>query len=296
VNAPVHGLSAAALEIIADSVGRVDPDTIERVGGGSINRSYRLTTLRGTAYLLKTNVSSALPMFEAEREGLQALRLADAIRVPEPIQASVGGDRAFLLLEYIELGHKTAAAARACGHALALLHRQTKPRYGWHRANTIGSTEQVNDWSDNWIEFFRDRRLARQLQLAADNGIDATIRAAGRQLLERMEEFFTDYTPVASLLHGDLWGGNWGATYGEEPVIFDPATYYGDRETDIAMTKLFGGFGSGFYAAYNEAWPLDAGFQRRCDLYNLYHVLNHYNLFRGGYQYQVSELLDKLLA
>lgn len=296
MNIPVHDIPAAALEIVADSVGRIDTDTIEIVGGGSINRSYRIATLGGAVYLLKTNVRSALAMFEAEREGLEALRRADAIRVPEPIRASVGGDRAFLLLEYVELGHKTALAARACGHALALLHRQTKPQFGWHRANTIGRTEQLNDWSDDWVGFFRDARLGYQLRLAADNGIDTSIQAAGQRLLERMPEFFTDYTPSASLLHGDLWGGNWGATYGEEPVIFDPATYYGDRETDIAMTRLFGGFGPEFYTAYNESWPLDAGFQQRCDLYNLYHVLNHYNLFRGGYQYQVSELLDKLLA
>lgn len=284
------------LEVLADTVGTIDTDTIEVVGGGSINRSFRLETLGGSRYLLKTNVISALTMFEAEREALETLRRAEAIRIPEPIQVSAGGDLSFLLLEYIDFGQKTPAAAEACGRALAALHRQLKPEYGWHRDNTIGSTPQVNHWSDDWIGFLRDSRLGYQLQLATEKGIGAAIRDAGTQLLDRLPEFFTDYTPGASLLHGDLWGGNWGATYGEEPVIFDPATYYGDREADIAMTSLFGGFGPEFYAAYNESWPLDPGFRRRCDLYNLYHVLNHYNLFGGGYRDQAASLLKTLLT
>lgn len=296
MNTGIHDIDEAVLEIIADTVGRIDPDKIEIVGGGSINRSYKLTALNGVDYLLKTNAKSALAMFEAEREGLAALHSAEAFRVPEPIQASIGGDTSFLLLEHIELGHKTAAAAEACGHALALLHRQIKPQFGWHRDNTIGSTPQCNRWSNDWIGFWRDWRLGYQLTVAAENGIDKSIETAGRHLQERLPEFFADYTPAASLLHGDLWGGNWGATYSEVPVIFDPATYYGDRETDIAMTRLFGGFGPEFYVAYNKSWPLDPGFRQRCDLYNLYHLLNHYNLFGGGYRNQVSELLDKLLV
>jgi len=296
VNAHIHSITEAVLEVVADTVGRIDPDQIEIAGGGSTNRSYRLTTLSGGVYLLKTNILAALEMFEAEREGLEVLRRADAIRVPEPIQVSAAGDMSFLLLEHIEFGHKTVAATQACGYALAALHRQLKPQFGWHRDNTIGSTPQINTREDDWVGFLRDARLGYQLELAAANNIDVSIQAAGQQLLEKLPEYFSDYTPAASLLHGDLWGGNWGATFAEEPVIFDPAPYYGDRETDLAMTKLFGGFGPKFYSAYNEAWPLDAGFQQRCDLYNLYHILNHYNLFGGGYQHQVSELLDKLLT
>jgi len=295
VNTQIYDIPGAVFEVVADTVGRIDPDQVEIAGGGSINRSYHITTLAGAGYVLKTNVQSALGMFEAEYEGLETLRRADAIRVPEPIQVSAAGDRSFLLLEYIEFGHKTAAAAAACGHALAQLHRQVKPRFGWHRDNTIGSTPQINSWSDDWVGFLRDARLGYQLQLAAANGIAATTQAAGQHLLARLPEFFVDYTPAASLLHGDLWGGNWGATFGEVPVIFDPATYYGDREADIAMTKLFGGFGPEFYTAYNESWSLDAGFRRRCDLYNLYHILNHFNLFGGGYEYQAAELLATLL-
>jgi len=295
VNSKIHDIPEAVFEIVADTVGRIDPDRIEIAGGGSINRSYRIRTLRGTIYVLKTNTQSGPGMFEAERDGLETLRRADAIRVPEPIQVSVGGGMSFLLLEYIEFGHKTTAATAACGRALAQLHRQVKPRFGWHRANTIGSTPQINNWSEDWVGFVRDARLGYQLQLAAENGINSSIQTSGHRLLARLPEFFGDYTPAASLLHGDLWGGNWGATFGEVPVIFDPAIYYGDREADIAMTKLFGGFGPEFYAAYNESWPLDDGFRRRCDLYNLYHILNHFNLFGGGYEYQVAELLATLL-
>jgi fructosamine-3-kinase len=114
--------------------------------------------------------------------------------------------------------------------------------------------------------------------------------------MQQLPDFFAGYQPEPSLLHGDLWGGNWGVIADEQPVIFDPAVYYGDREADIAMTRLFGGFGAEFFTAYNEAWPLDSGFERRCDLYNLYHVLNHLNLFGGGYLRQVSDMLDRLLA
>ena len=290
-----HDIPEAVFELIASEIGRPDPDRVEIVGGGSINRSYRLTTLDGTDLMLKTNDKSGLDMFAAEREGLLAIRAAESIRVPEPLLVSVGGDKSFLVLEYIEMGQKTPAANEACGIALADMHRRHKPQYGWHRDNTIGSTPQVNRWSENWIEFFRDARLGYQFRLAADNGLGDALLKVGERLLELLPEFFTDHEPAASLLHGDLWGGNWGATFGEVPVIFDPAVYFGDREADVAMTRLFGGFGTQFYAAYNEAYPLDPGFERRCGLYNLYHVLNHFNLFGGGYRNQVAELLRNLL-
>jgi fructosamine-3-kinase len=183
------------------------------------------------------------------------------------------------------------------GERLAMQHRVTAPRFGWHLENTIGATPQQNAWRDDWVHFFRERRLGVQLDLAFHNGLDSRIVDRGRDLGERCGAFFSSHRPVPSLLHGDLWGGNWGVVAGvREPVIFDPAVYYGDRETDIAMTRLFGGFGPRFYAAYQAAWPLDQAAGTRRTLYNLYHVLNHFNLFGGGYGQQAEAMIDKLLA
>jgi fructosamine-3-kinase len=170
--------------------------------------------------------------------------------------------------------------------------------FGWHRDNTIGSTSQPNSWCEEWLEFFRERRLRHQLTLARRTGHDAggRLQRRGGELLERLGAFFTSYRPAPSLLHGDLWGGNRAADGQGRPVIFDPAVYYGDREADIAMTRLFGAFSGEFYAAYEAAWPLDREAPRRIELYNLYHVLNHLNLFGGGYLAQAQGMIDRLLA
>lgn len=293
-------ISAELIKSIADSAGAIDQAAIRSVGGGSINRSYKVPALDGKTYFLKTNHASALDMFHAERDGLRELAEADAIRVPEVIAAAVAGNTAFLLMEHLELRGASKVAGARLGTLLASQHRRRGTAYGWHRDNTIGSTPQLNGWDVEWISFFRDRRLGYQLELAVANGFDTrpgrTIRERGERLMQRLPDFFTGYQPEPSLLHGDLWGGNWGVIGNDQPVIFDPAAYYGDREADIAMTRLFGGFGPEFLAAYNDAWPLDKGFERRCDLYNLYHVLNHLNLFGVGYLRQVSDMLDSLLT
>ena len=180
------------------------------------------------------------------------------------------------------------------GVQLAELHRRTKDRYGWYRDNTIGLTAQSNSWEGSWVDFYREHRLTFQLRLARDNGFGGDLQDRGSQLLNRLPIYFDGFEPPASLLHGDLWGGNWGCSHGQ-PVMFDPAVYYGDRETDIAMTRLFGGFGSAFYDAYESAWPLSDGHNERSHLYQLYHVLNHLNLFGGGYLGRALGLIDKLL-
>ncbi|OOY41228.1 hypothetical protein BOV91_12580, partial [Solemya velum gill symbiont] len=159
------------------------------------------------------------------------------------------------------------------------MHRKTADAFGWNLDNTIGSTPQLNDWNKSWINFWREQRLGYQLQLAGHQG---SLQRQGEKLLESFH-LLIDHAPQPSLLHGDLWGGNIGYDDSGNPVIFDPALYFGDREADIAMTELFGGFGREFYAAYNAAWPLDAGYPIRKKLYNLYHILNHLNLFGSGY-------------
>jgi protein-ribulosamine 3-kinase len=282
------------MDRVTAAVGPLNRSNISAVSGGSINRSFVVPASDGTRYFLKLNDASHGEMFTAEREGLIELQAADAIRVPKVIECAVAGGAAFLLLEHLDLQAKSATAGARLGQLLARQHRIGAPAYGWRRDNTIGSTHQVNDWTDDWIRFFRDERLGRQFDLATRNGYGDLLGDRGRKLGMQISDFYHDYDPLPALLHGDLWGGNWGALPDGEPVIFDPAVYFGDREADIAMTQLFGGFGPEFIAAYDEAWPLDAGFEYRCDLYNLYHVLNHLNLFGKGYLSQVIAIFDKL--
>jgi protein-ribulosamine 3-kinase len=226
---------------------------------------------------------------------LSELKEADAVRVPDVIDCGAVGATSFLLIEYLAFRSGSAAAGARLGTLLAKQHRKSASAFGWHRDNTIGSTFQANEWSDDWAGFYRDRRLGLQLDLAVQNGYGDRLAARGEQLQARIGDFFVNYEPRPSLVHGDLWGGNWGALQNGEPVIFDPAVYFGDRETDIAMTRLFGGFGPEFYAAYDQSWPLDPGFEYRCDLYHLYHVLNHLNLFGESYLRQAITLFDRLL-
>ena len=233
-------------------------------------------------------------MFEAEADGLRELQEANAIRVPEVYDCGVSNGESFIEMEKLELGRSSRATEQALGEQLAALHRHTARRFGWYRNNTIGPTPQINEPSDDWIEFFRIHRLGYQLLLADSNGYADELSGLGRQLSDRLPDLFADYTPEASLLHGDLWGGNWGSVDGE-PVIFDPAVYYGDRESDIAMTMLFGGFGRAFYDAYSASWPMADGHPDRLKLYQLYHVLNHLNLFGSSYLQQAVGLLRNLL-
>jgi fructosamine-3-kinase len=263
------------------------------VGGGDISAAWRLET-SGGAVFAKTGPASSFEMFSAEAEGLEALAGPGAIRVPGVVACGVSGDTAFVALEWLSLGRPTRAAEARLGEGLAALHRSTADRFGWHRDNTIGLTPQHNDRTDDWVGFYRDHRLGFQLRLAANNGFSGQLQEDGARLMKRLPIFFESYSPEASLLHGDLWGGNWACCEGE-PVVFDPAVYYGDRETDLAMTRLFGGFGRAFYDAYESAWPLAPGHHERNDLYQLYHVLNHLNLFGSGYLGRAQDLIQRLL-
>jgi len=232
-------------------------------------------------------------MFEAEAEGLAELKQAGAVRVPEVFDVGTDTNGAYIEMERFNLERGTEGDAATLGEQLAALHRHTADLHGWHRDNTIGPTPQHNPQTDEWVEFFRIHRLQLQLDLAARNGYAGELQDLGHRLVERLDYLFEGYNPAPSLLHGDLWAGNWGVADGV-PVIFDPAVYYGDRETDIAMTKLFGGFGSAFYREYELAWPLAAGSAERLELYKLYHVLNHLNLFGAGYLDQALSILRRL--
>lgn len=265
------------------------------IAGGCINECYRWSCGRGPLFV-KIAPAERLAAFEAEAEGLDELRRARAVSVPAVIGHGSSGRVAWLALEWIEPGEPDAAADALLGEQLAWQHRVSAPHFGWRRDNTIGSTPQINTPHEDWVAFLRERRLRFQLDLAAQQGFAGGLRARGELLLEHLGAFFTSYRPVPSLLHGDLWGGNWMVDAAGEPVIFDPAVYFGDREADIAMTRLFGGFGPGFYSAYVSEWPLDAAAGTRRGLYDLYHVLNHANLFGGGYVRQATALVGRLLA
>jgi fructosamine-3-kinase len=263
------------------------------VGGGDINAAWRIRTEQNAVFL-KTGPAASYDMFLAEAEGLQELARAAAVRVPRVLGCIVSGSEAVLALEWLDFEPADASSERRLGEQLAALHRHRKERFGWHRDNTIGATPQLNRWSDDWVRFFTEKRLGFQLELAERNGFGGELQIEGRRLLERVGGFFNDYWPEPSLLHGDLWGGNW-AVADSVPVIFDPAVYYGDREADIAMTQLFGGFGSAFYDAYQDAWPLRPGHERRIELYKLYHVLNHLNLFGSAYLSRATSIIRGLL-
>jgi len=262
-------------------------------GGGCINRGFALTGGDGRCYFAKLNDADNLDMFEAEADGLRELESAGTIRVPRPITSGSSGNEAFLVLEWLNLEAQGRPAD--LGRQLAQLHRQSQSTFGWWRDNSIGSTPQHNSPTPDWVAFFRTQRLRPQLDLARRNDAPRALLQQGEHLLERLEAFFPGYYPIPSLLHGDLWGGNHGYVDGA-PVLFDPAVYYGDREADLAMTELFGGYPAAFHAAYREAWPLDPGYRVRKHLYNLYHVLNHFNLFGGGYVAQAEQMLGRLLA
>jgi len=268
----------------------------QTLSGGSINSAYRVNTEEGVPYFVKLNTISTLPMFEAESDGLDDLVAVNAIRVPLAVMTGCGAGHSWLVSEYIQLGRGDAGSQRLLGLQMAALHRKSDSSFGWYRDNTIGSTPQCNTQSQNWIEFYRDQRLKFQLDLAAHNGFTGSLQIKGESLLANLDLFFSNYQPQPSLLHGDLWGGNCAFDVQGQPVVFDPAVYYGDREADIAMTELFGGFSVQFYDAYNVAWQLDAGYKTRKTLYNLYHILNHANLFAGGYAAQAESMMDQLLS
>lgn len=262
------------------------------IGGGCINQAFRITGEDGRIYFIKKNQPSFLPFFEAEARALSEIKNTNTVRVPEVIAHGVESDNAYLVLEYIEEGGNSYAGQAELGTQLARLHLVKLPFFGWSMDNCIGATPQPNPQSDDWISFYRDHRLAHQFELAARKGRKFE---DSQTLLDSLESFFSNYSPHPSLLHGDLWSGNASCDKEGSPFIFDPASYYGDREADLAFTYMFGGFSSAFYHAYENTYPIDSGFALRKILYNLYHELNHFNLFGGGYASSAQASINKLL-
>ncbi len=282
---------------ISEATGQAfTPEHRRSVGGGSINQAYALSSGESSGertYFVKLNQASRLAMFEAEALGLQQIAASQTIRVPQPISWGIADQFAYIVLEWLDLGYGDSHAWAIMGRNLAALHRVTHANgFGWERNNTIGDTPQINDWNSNWTAFFTEHRLGYQLRLANRRGGHFPQQD---RLLAAVPQLLAGHTPSPALVHGDLWSGNAAVTKGGEPVILDPAVYFGDREVDLAMSRLFGSFPTDFYQAYNATFPLKTGYPQRQTLYNLYHILNHFNLFGGGYERQANQMIADLL-
>ncbi|MFM2080369.1 MAG: hypothetical protein RLZZ219_1051 [Cyanobacteriota bacterium] len=301
------------------------------VGGGCIHSAWQLRLADGRRLFAKTNRASLLPVLAAEADGLRALADAaeapragrrppgtdpataasttetagdrdtpqPALTIPTPLALAVRDDTALLLLSWLDLsgrGQDPADGWRQLGAGLAGLHRASlhghDGRFGWGEDNFIGSGPQANGWLSDWGRFFAERRLGAQLAWAARRGRHLS---GSEALLERAAAWLGRHGAEACLVHGDLWSGNAALLAGGGAAIFDPAVYRGDREVDLAMARLFGGFPPAFFAGYEAAWPLPAGHHQRRELYNLYHLLNHANLFGGGYWAQAERSIQSLL-
>lgn len=247
-------------------------------------------------YFLKISSSNDLDRFVAEAKGLELISLTKTIQTPQVFSVGNVEDNTYILMEFLDMKGHTHDSALELGKQLAKMHKKTTDSFGLEQANWIGLTKQHNKQEIDWVIFYRDQRLLPQLELAYSKGYIAALEDKATQLLNNLDVFFEDYSPTPSLLHGDLWSGNWGTLSNNKPIIFDPAVYYGDRETDIAMTLLFGGFPQEFYESYNHTWPMSPNFNTRQDLYNLYHVINHLNIFGTSYLLQAENLLDKLIS
>ncbi len=275
----------SALESFAGS--GVRPAGERGVGGGCISSTGVMTLSSGQKVFIKRNSAAGADMFRQEAAGLEALAaVAGAPRIPELYAGGTDGPFAFLIMEYLDSSSRRDDFWEDFGRSLAALHREgRRGECGFAQDNYIGASPQPNTPVGEWIEFFRIRRLEFQLKMARDRGeADASMSRLVTKVMDRLDRYLVPCDPGgASLLHGDLWSGNYLCGPGGRACIIDPAVYYGHREADLAMTELFGGYDRSFYRAYNEAWPLEPGYRDRCDLYNLYHMLNHLNLFGGSY-------------
>jgi fructosamine-3-kinase len=266
--------------------------SVRPVAGGDINQAARIETDAGP-FLVKYHARPPAGFFSAEAAGLTLLGSAGALPVPTPLSWDDESRPAWLLLTWLEAGGSRESAASFLGYGLAQLHRTLEPqgRYGLDTDNYCGLTPQPNGWYSDWVQFFRERRLGHQAALAIARGyLPAKRRNRLERLLARLDTFLPS-RPPASLLHGDLWGGNWLPLSDSRAALIDPAVSYGHREADLAFTELFGGFPDTFRRAYEEAWPLDADYHTRRDIYNLYHLLNHLNLFGEAYGAAVDRIL-----
>jgi fructosamine-3-kinase len=266
--------------------------SISPVSGGDINESFYMSTSAGD-YFIKINSASRFPqMFEKEASGLNLLTETGEIKVPKHVEFGEKNDVSFLIMDFIRSGSKSRSFWNDFGQKLANLHKHSSNYFGLDYDNYIGSLKQSNKKHKTWSAFFMEERLDVQVKLARNNG------QIGKETVMSFDRFYKKLNEIfpfepSSLLHGDLWGGNYMVDEKGDPVVIDPAIYYGHREMDLGMTKLFGGFDPRFYDAYNQSYPLESGWQKRMDFCNLYPLMVHVNLFGGSYINSVKSILRK---
>ncbi len=263
------------------------------VGGGCISNSSILRLSNGESIFLKFNINSPSGLFKAEANGLKELYKANAIRIPKVIAFEDNkSSPSFILLEYLAPEEKKKDFFEIFARQFAKLHQTRASQHGFFEDNFIGSTKQINTQMNNWIDFFKINRLEYQINLAKTNGLwNNKMNILWTKLSPKLKTILNSSNP--SLLHGDLWGGNYLIGPNGYPCLIDPAVYYGNREADLSMTTLFGGFDKVFYKAYNEAFPLEPNYKDRMEIYKLYHLLNHLNLFGSSYAGSVLSILNR---
>jgi fructosamine-3-kinase len=296
-----RSLANALAEVFGDA-----PQQTQVIGGSDWSTAARFNA-KGQPYLVKWLSSPFLSppgwpdMLAAEAYGLAKLREAQALRVPE-VHAQAGDGSvcpSFIVMEWIEPAKSAdrRKAGQALGHGLAAQHRTSIHNFGLDQHNYCGATPQANDWTKSWIAFYGQRRLGVQMELAQQQGrLPRERQQRLERLIDRLDRWIDDRVVQPSLLHGDLWAGNWLVGTSGEPVLIDPAVYFGDREAELAMCHLFGGFPEEFFHAYDEAWPPAAGRDDRIPLYQLYHLLNHLNLFGESYSIQIDQILRRYVG
>ncbi|WP_257669991.1 fructosamine kinase family protein [Parapedobacter tibetensis] len=269
--------------------------SIVSVSGGDINRAYHIKTQSGQYFVKVNDANRAIQLFLAESKGLMLLReSSSSVNAPHTFTVGQAHGDTFILMEWIDMGSKNDAGSQALlGRMVAALHRHHANDFGLDHDNFIGSLLQINTQSADWTDFFIQQRLQKQLDIAQKQLLNTSLQRQFDQLFARLDTLYPQEPP--SLLHGDLWGGNYLIGTNGQPVLIDPAVYYGHREMDIAMTKLFGGFSQRFYAAYHEDYPLQDDWETRIDLWNLYPLLVHFNLFGGGYLSQLKNCLKQYI-
>jgi protein-ribulosamine 3-kinase len=291
-------LRAAVAEALGLAGGAAAVTAAVAASGGCIHRVWRVTLGSGAQVFAKANAEAPADTFVCEAAGLRALAAGGELRVPRVLAVGAASGTPFLVLEHIETGRPGPSFAADFGRQLAAHHLATRhPRCGLDHDNYLGATPQPNGWMEDWCTFWRERRLGYQLELARRRGLaDPELTRLGERLMARLDEWLAAVPDeVPCLLHGDLWGGNYLVGPAGEPVVLDPAVYYGHREADLAMTRLFGGFDRAFYAAYQERWPLPPASEQRLAIYELYHLLNHLNLFGLGYRTRCLQTLRGLV-
>ncbi|WP_413667811.1 fructosamine kinase family protein [Mucilaginibacter sp. Mucisp86] len=284
---------AIPISILSDIESRLNTvvKKVSVVSGGDINQAYLLQTTVGNLFIKINDRHNYPNMFSKERQGLDAIREANAIAVPEVVLQGEFGNDSYLILEWINIGSANMLASSKLGMGLARMHKNTNARFGFYTDNYMGSLIQTNNWYTKWSDFFIEQRLQPMVKMATDkNELTRNDVHQFDRLYKKLPGLFTEEPPA--LLHGDLWGGNYLIDTDGKPYLIDPAVSYGNREFDIAMTTLFGGFDPAFYEAYNSEFPLQADWQQRLKLWNLYPLLVHVNLFGASYAKQVRENLS----